>query len=264
MAPTAVPKKVYSIISKREYITIDELENELEITRTTAKNYLSRLANQNTIKRIGRGLYQIGEGETVKTETPQETSKLAQTIRERFPFADTVTWSLSMLSNYTNYALTKELMFVETSNTLSESIRDYLQEKGYNAILNPTKRDYNEYTKMTDPLVFISERDERYAVEGNTPYPEKIWADIYYLITRKTLNFSPGELGIIFTNMLREEGVNFNRLRRYAQRRGIANEITLFLYDLKETYPTQLPEEAYNVRKGTLKIIKEMTESATE
>lgn len=264
MAPGSVPSKVFDYISKREYVTLDDIVDELNVSRVTAKNYLSRLESLDVVKRIGRGIYQIGGGETAEVELNPRVMKLTETLKNRFQFADLVTWSLSMLSDYSHYAIGKDLMFVEAEKTLSKSVRDYLLEKGYNPILGPDKRDYREYTNHPGELVFILERGERYAVKGYTPYPEKVWVDTYFLVTRKGLSFSPGELGVIFANMLRAEGVNFNRLRRYAQRRGIGNEVVLFLYGLRGLYPNHFPEGALGVRAEALRVIEEMVEAAAE
>jgi hypothetical protein len=64
--------------------------------------------------------------------------------------------------------------------------------------------------------------------------------------------------------MLRGEGINFNRLRRYAQRRGVGNEVIVFLCGLRRVYPNQVPEGALGEGVGTMKVIEEMTEAATE
>lgn len=264
MSPGSVPSGVLEYVSKREFVSLDDMVNDLKVSRVTAKNYLSRLENLDAVKRVGSGLYQVGGGETAKVELNSGTRKLSQTLRDRFQFADLVIWSLSMLSDYSHYAIGRDLTFVETEKTLSESIRDYLREQGYNPILRPEKRDYREYAGIKGELVFILERGERYAVRGVNPFPERVWLDVYYMVTRKGLGFSPGELGVIFVNMLRREGVNFNRLRRYAQRRGVEREVVVFLCGLRRFIPRLLPEGALGEGAGTLQVIDEMVEAAKE
>jgi Mn-dependent DtxR family transcriptional regulator len=264
MSSGSVPARVIEYISKRNSLSLEDLANDLNVSRITAKNYLSRLENMNTVKRVGRGLYQVGSGKTVKAELNPKVYKLAETLRNRYQFADLVIWSLSMLSDYSHYAIAKDLMFVETDETTSESIKDYLKENGYNPTLKPEKKDYRDYTSIPGEPVFILERGERYEVKDLTPSPEKVWLDIYYLITRKDLSFSPGELGVIFANMLRGEGVNFNRLRRYAHRRGVGNEVTIYLCELRKLLPDKIPEGALGEAGGTLKLIEEMVDAASD
>ncbi len=155
-------------------------------------------------------------------------------------------------------------MFVETGKNLSESVRDFLREQGYNVVLRPEKRDYLEYAGMYKEPVFILERVERYAVRGVTPLPERVWLDVYFLVTRKGLGFSPGELGVIFVNMLRRGGANFGRLRRYAQRRGLEREVAVFLCGLRRSIPNLLPYEELGVGAEITQVIDEMVEAAKE
>ena len=264
MAPGSVPSRVLDYISKREYVSLDDLMDDLKFSRITAKNYLSRLESLDMVKRVGSGLYQVGGGKTAEIELNPRVMKLSQALRDRFQFADLVVWALSMLSNYSHYAIGKDLLFVEADKSLAESIRDYLLNQGYNPILKPDKKDFREYTNYQGELVFILERKERYALKGYVSSLEKVWLDVYYLVTRKGLSFSPGELGVIFMNILKREGVNFNRLRRYAQRRGVENEVVIFLCSLRRLIPNHVPEGALGEGIGTLKVIEEMVEAAIE
>jgi hypothetical protein len=264
MGSRSVPDNVLEYISKREVVSVDDLASDLDVSRLTARNYLSRLVGMELARRIGLGLYKVGREEAVGPELNPEVSKLVDVLRERFPMADLVVWSLSMLSDYAHYAIGRDLMFVEAGRVISGSVRDFLLERGYHAVLNSEKRDYREYALYGERLVFVLEREERYGIEGSTPTLERIWLDLYYLVTRKELSFPAGELGTIFVNMLRRDGVNFNRLLRYAQRRGLRDELVVFLYRLRESYPGLIPEEALAGRKGVLEIIEEMVEGGIE
>jgi hypothetical protein len=157
---------------------------------------------------------------------------------------------------------------IETSKTLSPSIRDALIEQGYHAILNPEKKDFQDYTYYPNKTIYLLERSEKYGlieIENLLiPAPERIWIDIYYLTTRKELSFSPAELGRIFANMLRREGINFHRLLRYAQRRNIRDEIIILLYNLKQLTKFAIPDNLFVGKKEALKVIDEIVEGAKE
>jgi len=96
------------------------------------------------------------------------------------------------------------------------------------------------------------------------PTPERIWLDLYYFITRKDLAFPPSELGLIFANMLRKEGVKFNRFLRYASRRNLRDEMIIFLYDLRRSSQLPVPESMLAGRKGALSTIEEMVRGTRE
>lgn len=264
----AVPQKVAEYVTKHETISVEEVMQGLDVSRTTAKNYLSRLAKMDIVKRIGRGLYQVGKGATATIRLTPELSTLANDTRKRFPMAQFTIWSVNMLADYAHYAVSRDLIILETDKTLSASIRDALTERGYRTILNPEKRDFREYAYSSEKTIFILERSEKYGlfeIDGIlTPTPERVWLDIYYLITRKELSFSPGELGLIFANIIRGEGVNFNRFLRYAQRRNLRDEMTIFLYSLKQSSNLAIPDALLVGKKEALKIINEMVEGAKE
>lgn len=263
-----VPKKLVEYVTRHETISVEEVMQDLAVSRITAKNYLSRLVKMDIVKRIGRGLYQVGSGATATIRLSPELSLLAHDVREHFPMAQFAIWSINMFADYAHYAVGRDLIVFETDRILSASIRDALIERGHRTILNPEKRDFREYAYSNEKTIFILERSEKYGlfkVNGIlVPTPERVWLDIYYLITRKDLSFSPGELGLIFANMLRREGVNFNRFLRYAQRRNLRDEMIIFLYSLKQSSKLPIPDVLFVGKKEALKIIDEMVEGAKE
>jgi DNA-binding Lrp family transcriptional regulator len=264
----SAPQKVVEYVSKRETISIEEMMQDLNVSRTTAKNYLSRLVKMGVVKRIGRGLYIRGGGSTAIVKLSPELSQIAYYLRQHFPMAQFVIWSINMLAEYAHYAVSRDLIVIETSKILSPSIRDALIEQGYHAILNPEKKDFQDYTYYPNKTIYLLERSEKYGlieIENLLiPAPERIWIDIYYLTTRKELSFSPAELGRIFANMLRREGINFHRLLRCAQRRNIRDEIIILLYNLKQLTKFAIPDNLFVGKKEALKVIDEIVEGAKE
>ena len=94
---------------------------------------------------------------------------------------------------------------------------------------------------------------------------ERLWIDIYYYSTRKGLAFDSFELGLIFVAMVKQGVINFDRLLRYATRRGCFNEILLFLYELRKqnTKLNQILEEGNLFgRREVFTVIDAMVEGA--
>jgi len=266
---SSVPQKILEYISDKQIVSIKEIAQIFGLRPTTAKIYLSRLAQTGAIKNVGRGLYQIGKGETVIMRPSPELAKIANELREAFPMAKFAIWSLQMLSDYSHYMIGKDLIFIETTKMLSASMRDMLASKGYRAVLKPGKRDFQEYTYYPERPIFILERKEQYGLavfEGNLiPTPERLWADVFYFVTRKNLIFDSFELGIIFSTMVDREGINFSRLLRYSERRGIFREILIFLYELMKSNSRvgkRITEHVLLGRRETLNTITAMVEGA--
>lgn len=270
MAYGSVPQKIIEYVMKRETVSIEDVIRDLKVSRITAKNYLSRLARMGAITNIGRGLYRIGTGRTGIVKLPPELSQLAQDLRERFPMANFVIWSLNMLADYAHYTIGRDLIFIETSRMLSASIREAILGKEYRVVLNPLDRDFQEYAYNKERTVFILERKELYGLvllDGNlVPTLERIWLDLFYFVTRRKLSFDAHELGLIFANMLNKGEVNFDRLLRYAGRRGLFKEILIFLYELKRESRLGrfIPEYVLFGRRETFDTVMMMTRGASE
>jgi hypothetical protein len=266
---SSVPQKVLNYVKGKQVISSKEIAQTFGLTLITAKNYLSRLAQSGEIKSIGRGFYQVGKGEGVIMRQSAALTKVAKELRAAFPMAEFTVWSLQMLSDYSHYMIGKDLMFIETSKMLSASIRDVLISKGYRVVLQPEKRDFQEFVYYSEVPIFILERKELYGLmkfEGNLiPTPERIWADIYYLSTRKGFVFDPFELGLIFAAMVDRGGINFDRLLRYSGRRGIFREVLVFLYELMKSNSKLGKNVAEHVllgRRETFNTIAIMVEGA--
>jgi len=74
--------------------------------------------------------------------------------------ASFIIWSLDMLAEYADYAIGRNLIFLETDKMLSASIRDALIEGGHHVILNPRKRDFREYAYYMTHL-YLSLQEKR-------------------------------------------------------------------------------------------------------
>ena len=264
-----VPPKILDYIRDKQVISINDIAQKFGLTELTARNYLSRLAQIGEIKSIGRGLYQVGRSEKIIMRPAAAVTKVAGELRSAFPMAEFTVWSLQMLSDYSHYMIGKDLMFIETSKMLSVSIRDLLVSKGYRVVLQPEKRDFQEFVYNSEVPIFILERKELYGLmefEGYlVPTPERVWADIYYFSTRKGFVFDSFELGLIFASMVDRGGINFDRLLRYSGRRGIFREVLIFLYELMKSNSKvgkNITEHVLLGRRETFNTITSMVEGA--
>lgn len=260
----SVPNKVVEYVREKGTVSIQDIMQKFDVSRTTSRNYLSRLAGTDFVKRVGRGIYQLDQKTPSRLEVSDEIVQISRWVKNRFPMVKFVIWSLNLLNDFTHYSIGKNIVFIETDEMLSTSIRDVLTEKGYFAVLNPEKKDFEEYTYYGERVAFILERKEKYALQEidtlMIPTLERMWLDIYYLTTRKDFTFPLQELGVIFGNMLNGYGINFDRLLRYASRRGVRDEIIIFLYTLRESHDLSIPEHILVGRKNGVKTIKSIAE----
>lgn len=257
----SVPNKILEYIKMKELVSIDDVAQEFNISKVTAMNYLSRLSNLGMAKRVGYGLYEFGTSDEISIPITPETQNIINLLKKKFGEKNLRIWSLSMLGNYSHYAIGKDLVFVETNSALQRSIRDILLQNNYQVILEPNKRDFKDYSLTNKEVVFVIKRKEKYGLNRNDimlPTPERMWVDLYYYITRKDLSFSSYELGTILGNMIEANGINYDRILYYSNRRKIRDEIVIILYEiLKNTNKESLLTVLFK-RKGTIENIKEI------
>jgi hypothetical protein len=246
----SVPENLLEYIEKKGVVDVDEMSKDLQISEVSARNYLSRLKRGDRMIRIGKGTYRLKKLEN-RLEMPSRTQRIYDIIKRRYPSGDFVIWSLGMLASYAHYEVGKDLIVVETNEALGYKIRDLLLKEVFNAFLNPDKKAYMNYTYYD--YVFVEERLERFLVRGNLPEPERLIVDVYFVITRKRLNFSPYELGVTLGNALRLRDIDVQRMFTYASRRGIGKEWTIILYEAKKQTGQSIEEFDKKVKKETLR-----------
>jgi len=252
----SVPESVVEYVNKQRVVNAGQMSEDLQISIGSARNYLSRLKSEKKVIRTGKGAYQVSNSEN-RLEVPADVENIRDVIKEMYPSGDFVIWSLGMLANYAHYEVGKDLIVVEAGKALAYRIRDVLLSAGYNALLNPSRKAYREYTYYE--YVLIEERMERFGVRGNFPEPERLFVDVYFAITRKMLNFSAFEVGIIYGNALRMGDIDLRRLLTYSSRRGIGTEMTIILYEIMKRKDMST-EEFFKKQHGT--IINEIIQGA--
>jgi len=258
----SVPDKIIEYIQTKELVSIEDVAQKHQISKTTAMNYLSRLSSLGIVNRVGYGLYQYGAPGKISIPVTPETKNIADLLG-KFGEKNLRIWSLSMLSNYSHYTIGKDLIFIETNTTLKRSIRDMLIQNNYQAIIDPTKRDFKDYSLTNKEPVFIIDRKEKYGLNSDDPKiptPERMWVDLYYYVTRKELSFSPYELGTILGNMIKSNIISYDRMLYYSNRRKIRDEIVIILY---EAFKKIERESSLNVifkGKGTVEKVNEIIE----
>ena len=254
----SVPENVEEYIGKKGDVNAEQMSKDLQITIGSARNYLSRLNSNNRLTRIGKGNYRVKELES-RLETPFKVQNIINLINQQYSSGDFVIWSLGMLANYAHYEIGKDLIVIETTKALGYRIRDLLLSAGYIALLNPDKKAYKNFAYYD--YVFIEERRERFLVRGNLPEPERLLVDIYFVMTRKEMNYSAYEFGTVLGNALRMGDIDIQRMLTYASRRGIGTEMTIILYEAIRQRRSSFEPFFKKVSENT---IKEIIQGATE
>lgn len=112
--------------------------------------------------------------------------------------------------------------------------------------VEPSKKRMSDIFDLLEEPVVIFQRKDSYATftQNNIrfPQPEKIIIDLYFYITRLGFPYPPDEYGRVLYYILKNKNLNFDRLKRYASRRGLNEKFSNLLSRMKDKYP-ELREE---------------------
>lgn len=232
------------LIRERTFITADDvLDREPGLSRATAHQYLNRLAQQEMLARVGRGLYRVKAPPMFAPVLPERLRVLANTIRAELPFAEFTLWSTVQAVELTHMVPTHHVAFVEAERDVAATIYEVLLTAGEHALLNPLREALNQLLDLAKEPAVIRSRAETMAtieVAGiRTATLEKLLVDLYFESTREGLLLAPEELGRMLRTALAHYTVNFVLLLAYAERRGIRAEWQALLGRLRDR--TSLP-----------------------
>ena len=266
MVELAVPDKVLEYLREKQAASIDDVSEAFSVSEVTAMNYLSRLTSLGLVNRIGSGKYEYGESDASSLVITPGVQRIINLV-ERFGEKNILVWSINLLSNYSHYAIGKDVFFVETSPSIKQSVRDVLLQSGYNVVLDPMRRDFRDYALDNRDTVFVIGRKEKYGIKNGEPFiptAERAWVDLYYYITRKELGFSSFELGVMLGNMVKANVLNYDRLLYYSNRRKIRDEIVIILYEIFKKSNNENLLKLLLKGKNTTSSIKQILDGALE
>lgn len=219
-----------------------ELMQHLEahnISRTSAKVALYRLARSGQLKNIGRGLYCLPTKHKVEFHySPSEEELiLARQMRDKFPFADFCIWKPAALIQYMQHIPALSIIFVDVEKDASESVFYFLQgqQEHKTVLLNPTKQECERYITSDDMIIvrtLINEAPVASVQNYFVPTLEKILVDA---AGDNELLFAQGaELFTIYENAFQIHDMNESRLLRYAARRNRKDKIVKILNTINQ------------------------------
>lgn len=255
-----IPNRIQQYAQSSEYITPQDLVRRFSIDKKTAYNYLSRMGSEGIVVRIGYGQYESERSETFRIPISRTTLSVNSLIKGRMPSLDFTIWSTEDLGYLTHDTLGKNALMIETERRYIEPLKDLLTEEGFKAIADPSRDLMGKIFDYFDQPVLLFGRKEKYAtelVDGlRRPTVERMIVDLYVLISREDFQIPLREFGNIARQILRVAPLNSRRLRRYAKRRGVWNELEPLFFLLSRNDPElDLPAELIQNAKKSIEPI---------
>lgn len=208
---------------------------EGNLNRSTINWRVHSLVDKGVLKRIGRGVFKLGENNPFIPVISQEQKTLYKQIESKFPYIEFCVWNTSLLNRFMLHQPFNFVTMVESEREVTESIFHFLNEITPNVFLNPNKEIIQNYVSgRNDSTVIkplISESPLQEAEQVITPTLEKILVDLV-CDTDLYVTYQGVERSRIFEEAFSQYTINEKMMMRYADRRNRKEELSEYLDSL--------------------------------
>lgn len=193
------------------------------------------------IRGMGRGIYQKSEKIEFRPEYTPFTSEVSKYLLSQFPQIVPVIWNTRILNNYAQHLLFNSYIIIEVDKYLIEPIFDKLMDRFKNVFIDPSEDILWRYAKSDETIVvkkLISQAPLLKFRDFRTISLEKLIVDLH----SKDAALAPltgHETLTIVQAIFQMHLIRFDRMMRYAGRRGLTDEIYQTLSEMpsKNSYP---------------------------
>jgi len=208
-----------------------ELSTLLKIKKSTAYWVICDLKKENLIVKPGMGLFKISSSKEIGLvkEIDLIRKHLLKKITRKFSFTGLSV--LAPLVHHIPYAIIYNL-FVEPGS--AEDFKEEISKfSKITTLVSPTKSEISALLDNTNinRLIVIRENRYFYSSKDGLSSNEAAFIDLYFEVTREKLPFIRSDLEEIFRSLALNNLINYSTLLRYANERGIKEEIKKFLSD---------------------------------
>lgn len=211
-----------SIVGKK-YFSVEAVKKaakrvQRDINPGTVNQYLYNMKIAGSIYDAGRGWY--SSIPALFRPSTKSVEQMATMIKTKYPLLSFSIWSTEQLQPFAHHLMTRFIQFVYTDVDAMASITELLKDQGYQAYLNPQKKEVEKYFDLSSNAVVVRTSVTREPVEGFYATAEKILVDLF--IEKDRLSLMDGaEYQRVFRNLVLSNRVNIARLLEYAERRKI-------------------------------------------
>lgn len=229
--------RVISELSEQKTYTRQELfqrfqELRPDLNDSTFRWILYGLQKEQVMFRVGRDEYSLQSREAILYR-PLYTDAAQNVIRfleNRFPGLVFVVFESVLLNEFLNHQIAQNTIYIQAEKDLSTFVFDVLRDDGYgNVLYRPDSWELDRY--WSNGCIVVQNLISQAPLSAETPHEitaEKMLVDI---LAEKSIamTFSPAELPAVFRNIARAYQVDWNRVLRYAGRRGKADVVRQFM-----------------------------------
>jgi len=229
-------------------------------SRGTVYRILHDLRKRGLAERLGRGIYRVHTvvelnektmlSEKVSVELiPGPLTKATELLRSK-GIEFMITGS-SVLHRHLHHLPKRLIHLIYVVKGAGEPAVTLLRETGLRALLNPKDNEISlalESFPESDIFVVREFSELLGKIDGNACL-ERALVDLYFESTRKRIPFPEEEVSRIFLKALRTEFISISRLFRFANRRGIKEEMKAIAKFIEPEIPVKVRARSKYVRK---------------
>lgn len=193
----------------------------------TVRQYLSSLAKNNELVRVGQGVYAIALKQRFTYKPSDKAKKIYQELKSELPFTDFCVYDGNILSPIQHHLSINHAIYVETNRDAIESVFARLRAKYKNVYRRPNTAFMYDYIDLREECIIVKPlvtESPLLEVDGiMVPTIEKLLVD-----TQKDADFDylrGTESSNMFQLAFDQYSINTQKLMRYAKRRNINKEI---------------------------------------
>ncbi len=203
-----------------------------DIKRATINWRIYELVRQGSLKRIGRGMYALGQADCFLPGLTKKQQTISARLKKQFPLITFCCWHTSALKEFFQHVAVYDFLLVEAEREAVDAVFHFVKETHPNTFQDPPQNIMENFVLASRDAVIVkslvSEAPLQEADAATLPTIEKILVDI--VADSEIFFFLQGhELLNIFESALGKYTVNTDRLLRYAKRRNKKEELQKIL-----------------------------------
>jgi len=228
---------LFKYFENRESFTTNDVygffsQTQPSIKRATVNWRIYNLIQQGLLKRVGRGIYSLGQGKSFSPILNKKQKNIFARVKNKFPLITFCCWHTSVLKEFFQHMSMYDFLLVEVERETIDSVFHFIKETNNNTFKEPSRDMMENFVLESKDAIVIksltSEAPMQKVDNITVPAIEKIIVDLY--ADSEIFFFLQGsEMLNIFTNALEKYTVNTDRLLRYAKRRNKGEELKKIL-----------------------------------
>lgn len=204
------------------------------VKKATVNWRIHRFVRQGVLQRVGRGVFTLGKERAFLPIPDKQLKRIAASIKKQFPLITFCCWRLSVLKELFQHMIAVDLLIIEVEKDAVDAVFYFLKGAQKNIFKDPSRETMEELMTGTGTAMIvrpmISEAPLMQIGGAHLPSLEKMLVD---LCTDKELFYfiQGSELHNILKRATEKYTINFNKLFRYAKRRGKDKDDISRLFD---------------------------------